>query len=105
MGQTENTGLSGGDDILSEAHRLIRGERLRHYGPPIENFTRIAQGWTAYLGNRLGNALTVNDVCAMMVILKQMRMAEGYHRDSATDTAGYAALQEILDEGVNLNAS
>lgn len=75
---------------------------MQHYGPPIKNFERIAKGWSAYLGDRLSTELTVNDVCALMVILKQMRMAEGYHRDSATDTAGYAALQEILAEGVQL---
>jgi len=98
----DQTSSPDGSDILSEAYKLIRGERLQHYGPPIKNFERIAKGWTAYLGDRLKVDLTVNDVCAMMVILKQMRMAEGYHRDSATDTAGYAALQEILAEGVEL---
>jgi hypothetical protein len=116
-----------GNDILSEAHGIIRGERLQHYGPPTRNFRRIADGWSAYLGLdtavdelvddlNAGNLddlrtklegfkthLTVNDVCALMVILKQMRMADnGYHRDSAVDTCGYAALQEILEEGVGL---
>lgn len=85
-------------DVLTEAHGLIRGERLKFYGPPTKNFQRIADGWTAFLGERCTTPITVNDVCAMMIILKQMRMAEGYHRDSATDTAGYAGLQEILEE-------
>ena len=116
-----------GSDILSEAHGIIRGERLQHYGPPTKNFRRIADGRSAYLGLdslvdellddlNAGNLaslrgkledfkthLTVNDVAAFMIILKQMRMADGgYHRDSAVDTCGYAALQEILEEGVQL---
>jgi hypothetical protein len=86
-------------DILTEAHGLVRGDRLKHYGPPTENFKRIARLWTAYLGLE-DNAITVQDVAAMMILLKQARIKTGgaYHRDSAVDTAGYAALQEILND-------
>jgi len=89
-------------DILNEAHGLVRGERLRYYGPPTENFKRIAALWTAYLGPSLVDALNEQDVCAMMIFLKQARIRTGggYHRDSVVDTAGYAALQEILQEDV-----
>jgi hypothetical protein len=85
-------------DILTEAHGLVRGERLEHYGPPTENFRRIADLWTAYLGPSLNAPLNEQDVCAMMIFVKQARIKTGggYHRDSAVDTAGYAALQEIL---------
>ena len=79
-------------DILSEAYGIIRGERLQHYGPPTESFERIAGMWSAYIGVEL----TPNDVCALMVLLKQGRMRDGYHRDSAVDAAGYSALQEVL---------
>lgn len=101
---TATTGPSSGQtDILLEAHSLIRGERLQHYGPPNKNFKRIADLWTAYFGDRLDRPIEVNDVCALMILLKQARMADGgYHRDSAMDTAGYAALQEVLAEGVNV---
>jgi hypothetical protein len=90
------------DDILTEAHGLVRGDRLRHYGPPVENFQRIADLWTAYLGPSLRDPITSQDVCSLMVLLKQARIRTGggYHRDSAVDTAGYAALQEILAEDV-----
>lgn len=89
-------------DILTEAHGLVRGARLQHYGPPTENFKRIADLWTAYFGPTLTTPVTEQDVCALMILLKQARIKTGggYHRDSAVDTAGYAALQEILDEGV-----
>lgn len=101
---TATTGPSSGQsDILLEARSLIRGERLQHYGPPHANFKRIADLWSAYLGDALARPISNNDVCAMMILLKQARMADGgYHRDSAMDTAGYAALQEVLAEGINV---
>ena len=84
-------------DVLAEAHDLIHGERLGAYGPPAANFERIAGMWTAYLGVDV----TANDVCCMMILLKAARIRSGgkYHRDSAVDVAGYAALLEVLDEG------
>lgn len=87
-------------DILTEAHGLVRGDRLKHYGPPTENFQRIADMWTAYLGPDLVKPFTTQDVCALMILLKQARIRTGgsYHRDSAVDTAGYAALQEVLHD-------
>jgi len=78
--------------VLEEANDLIHGERLKHYGHPRENFGRIAAGWTAYLGAEVTDV----DVAVMMAILKAMRMREGYHRDSATDMSGYAALASVL---------
>lgn len=84
------------ETVSEEAERLVGGDRLRFYGPPIENFRRIAKLWSAYLD------FTVNeqDVCAMMILLKQARLRSGgeYHRDSVVDTVGYARLQEILDD-------
>lgn len=84
--------LADEPDILSEAYGLVRGERLKHYGPPTESFDRIAGMWSAYLGV----SITSNDVCALMILLKQGRMRNGYHRDSSVDAAGYSALQEVL---------
>lgn len=78
--------------ILTEADRIIHGERLKHYGPPSVNFKRIAESWTHYLGH----GVSPIDVCNMMILLKAQRMAEGYHRDTAQDIAGYAQLAAIL---------
>lgn len=93
-------GAPGDKDILTEAHGLVRGERLKFYGPPTENFERIAGMWSSYLGVEV----TSNDVCCMMILLKVARIRTGslYHRDSAVDAAGYAALLEILNEEVEV---
>ena len=74
------------------------------YGHPKKNFKRIADGWNAYLFKRATLAdgtpepLRPHDVAQMMIILKAVRGAEGYHRDSVVDIVGYAALDAILAE-------
>jgi hypothetical protein len=88
--------------VTREADGLIRGERQKHYGHPKKNFQRIATAWNAYLLERPVLAdgsiepLRPHDVAAMMGLLKIVRMAEGYHRDSTVDIVGYAALMAIL---------
>lgn len=90
--------------VNEEADEIIHGERAKMYGHPKINFVRIAMGWNAYLHARPVLAdgsiepLRPHDVAEMMIILKAVRGAEGYHRDSAVDTIGYAALDAILAE-------
>lgn len=87
-----NVKLVHGGNILEYAHDIIHGDRLKHYGHPSINFERIATSWSRYLGKDVSPM----DVCVMMILLKAQRMAEGYHRDSAIDIAGYAALAAIV---------
>ena len=74
--------------VLEDADDLINGERQSHYGEPHENFTAIAQMWTAYLGV----AVNAADVAHMMALLKIARLRNGPHRDSSVDGCGYLAL-------------
>lgn len=78
--------------VLGKAEELIRGDRLKHYGHPELNFGRIADAWSAFLGKEVSKV----DVCVMMILLKSMRVAEGYHHDSFVDIGGYTALGAIL---------
>lgn len=85
------------DDILKEAHGIIRGPRRHFYGDPRTNFQGIADMWNAYMqGKGIDAGFTGYDVAQLMILLKVARGARGYHRDSAVDTAGYAALAEVL---------
>lgn len=85
-------------DILQEASELINGDRAQDYGPVTENFQRIANLWTDYIGPEDWQ-FSANDVAMMMILVKMSRLATGgYHRDSLVDVAGYAALAEKVHD-------
>lgn len=73
---------------LREAARLITTERNLDYGPPSENFDRIARLWSVVLGIEV----TMEDVAMCMVAMKMARYASksGYQPDTWIDIAGYA---------------
>jgi hypothetical protein len=85
--------------VTKEADGLIRGDRQAEYGHPSINFERIARAWNAYMHKRPTTdekPLTHHDVAFMMVLVKAIRGAEGYKRDTAVDIIGYAALDAVL---------
>jgi hypothetical protein len=75
-------------EALREAARLINSERNVQYGPPSENFRRIARIWSVVLNVEV----TEEDVAMCMVALKMARYAAktGYQPDTWIDIAGYA---------------
>jgi hypothetical protein len=76
--------------VLAKASTLVHGSRNRDYGPPEENFQRIAVMWNAYIAGK--EALTASDVCMMMCLLKISRVSHQVDADGFVDLAGYAAL-------------
>lgn len=80
------------DQALEQAGNLINGPRQAHYGPPHENFQRIADRWTQTLGVKVEPW----QVCVMMADLKLARLANGMHVDSFVDGIGYLALAAEL---------
>lgn len=87
------------ENILTEAHRIIYGEREQTYGDPSKNLRSIAGFWNHYIASKYGtdSRLTPTDVCAMMRLLKEARLINtpGHH-DSLVDLCGYAALEERM---------
>jgi hypothetical protein len=86
-------------DILTEAHQLIYGDRETTYGDPGKNLRCIANFWALYMHHKYGIEfhLDVDDVCAMMRLLKEARLINTpSHRDSLVDVCGYSALQERI---------
>lgn len=77
--------------ILAQASQIVNGERDKEYGSPEDNFQRIADLWTAYIGFDFG--LTGADVAVMMALVKIARIRGNRpgSLDSWVDLAGYAA--------------
>lgn len=83
--------------ILEEASRLINGDRQSDYGPPSENFNRVALGWELILGTEV----SAEQVALCMAWLKIARLTGGGNPsdDSYIDGAGYLALAAELSYG------
>lgn len=86
--QTQSADVPPRVEALREAARLIHSERNVHYGPPTENFDRIARLWSVVLGIDV----TSEDVAMCMVAVKMARYASksGFQPDTWIDIAGYA---------------
>ena len=82
-------------EVLREAERLTTTERAAQYGPPSENFSRIAGYWNHYLRDH-PLPLQPSDIAMMMVFLKIAREAQGFKLDSSVDACGYMAIYAEL---------
>lgn len=90
--------------ILDIAKDIIYGDREKAYGSPRFNLDTIAQFWTVYLQRKFSGSemfidleLRAEDVSQMMILLKTARLIHNpTHKDSLTDQAGYAALQDRI---------
>jgi hypothetical protein len=88
---------------LRRAEKIITGDRYNDYGPPEENFERIATYWNQYLKDN-PPPLKPSDTAMLMVFVKIAREAAGHKTDSVVDAEGYLAIyeelrnKEILDE-------
>ena len=84
---------------LEESIKCVCTDREGQYGSPENNFSLIAELWSAYKGE----TFTAEDVAMMMALLKIARIKTGKHKDdNYVDLAGYAACACELrsDEGV-----
>ena len=75
-------------EILEAAKRCVCGDREQDYGSPEDNFEKIAEFWSTYMGY----PVVAHDVAAMLALLKIARIATGHAKeDNWIDLAGYAA--------------
>ena len=80
--------------VLTQAGRIINGERQDTYGCPEDSFEIIADFWSSYLKHRgVMQKLQAKDVGKMMMLLKIARMiGQAESRDNYIDLCGYAAI-------------
>lgn len=82
------------EDVLEEALRLTTGDRNNSYGPPTQDFTRIAGMWEEILGCEV----RPKDVALCMIALKLSRATWASKRDNWVDIAGYARCGFLCEE-------
>lgn len=76
------------EQILDTAKNIVSNDRVKHYGTPKDNFTRIAKLWSVVL-NRECTAAEVALCMAQVKVTRLMQTPD--HTDSWVDMAGYAA--------------
>lgn len=83
-------------ETLKKAEELVYGDRAKEYGPPSENFARIAKMWGVILKKEVSTA----EVAMCLIALKLTRLIQSNnHPDSFIDICGYAACgNEIITE-------
>ncbi len=84
------------EEILETAIKIVTTDRDKQYGDPEDNFSTIANMWSAYLRKNI-DAI---DVAAMMILLKVARVGSGQAKDDNwIDIAGYAACGGEIEMG------
>lgn len=81
-------------EIAQKAAELVGGDRDRQHGEKLDNFTRIATLWNAWLEIRRDPAAPLNahDVGQMMSLMKKARTQSGdFNVDDHIDDVGYGA--------------
>lgn len=82
-------------DVLTEANRLVSGDRGKTHGGKHDNFTKIARIWNAYLrnANPAHIPLTPSQAADLMELMKVARRQSGtFNPDDYIDGAGYAGV-------------
>lgn len=77
---------------LEEARAAVEGPRRTTYGHPLDNHSRTAAMWSAFLGI----PITPEQVCWLNILQKASRNVNADHRDNVVDVIGYAANIDIL---------
>lgn len=87
------------EKCLREACEIVNGARNQTYGNVEDNFQKIANLWSCYLGFGVGPI----DVAMMMVLLKAARVSTGTtNLDNFVDVAGYAACAYEMGNEIDL---
>lgn len=83
-----------GESVTAEADRIVSLDRQEDYGHPADNFSQIANLWSAVLGVDV----TAKQAILCMILVKVAR--ENFHskRDNRVDIAGYAKVLDLALE-------
>lgn len=68
--------------------------RQADYGPPLDNWTDVANGWAVIFRE----GVTAEKCALAMIWMKVCRELNRAKRDNATDIAGYAQVLALINE-------
>lgn len=80
------------NSILRRAAEVVSGDRQHHYGNPLDNHSRTAALFSAYLGF----TITPEQVCFLNILQKIARGMNTITTDTLVDIAGYAANIDMM---------
>lgn len=83
--------------VMEEAHRLVKGDRGKDYGHPLDDFTRTGKLWGTILGSE---AVSAEKVALCMAALKISRECNGHKRDNLVDVCGYIGTLEMVHDEI-----
>jgi hypothetical protein len=82
------------ESILSEAERIVNGDRQADYSDPVENFKHIAAIASAIRKKEL----TSEDCAVVLMAVKLARENFKHKRDNLVDLAGYTEILYRIKE-------
>ena len=82
------------ESILSEAERIVNGDRQADYSDPVANFKRIAEIASAIMAKDI----TAEECCIVMIAVKLARENFRHKRDNLVDLAGYVEILHRIKE-------
>ena len=82
------------ESILSEAERIVNGERQADYSDPVENFKHIS----AIASSISKKSLSPTDCAIVMIAVKLARENYKHKRDNLVDLAGYVEILHRIKE-------
>jgi|WetSurMetagenome_2_1015567.scaffolds.fasta_scaffold264258_2 hypothetical protein len=80
------------DNCLLMADTIVSGNRRNDYGTPLENHSRTARLWSAYLKR----TVSAEDVCMLNILQKISRGMHSITPDTLVDICGYARNIQII---------
>ena len=82
------------ESILSEAERIVNGDRQAHYSDPVENFKHIS----AIASSISKEELSPTTCAIVMIAVKLARENYKHKRDNLVDLAGYVEIMNRIKE-------
>lgn len=82
------------ESILSEAERIVNGDRQADYSDPVANFKHISAIASAISKEKL----SPTTCCIVMIAVKLARESYKHKRDNLVDLAGYVEILNRIKE-------